>query len=104
MPKAKKWLADTFEAVGVYFFTFLGIVLSQYAPLLLKQGKIDTPFEWIRLAISAAIAFYIVATNEATGDPDGKRNNLKHRLAHSFAQGYAWNGMIGIAGQAAGAP
>jgi hypothetical protein len=104
MPRIRKWVGDLFGAIGVYIFTFLGIILSQYAPLLLKQGIIDTPFEWIRLGISGAIAFYIIASDESEGDEEGKKRNLKKRLAHAFTHGYCWNGLLGLAGQAAGAP
>ena len=97
----KKMWSYVVQTLGVYFFTFLGIVLSQYAPLLLKEGSIDTPFQWIRLGISAAIALYIVVTDETQGDAAGKAANLKKRLSTAFAHGYMWNGLMGLAGQAA---
>lgn len=102
MSRLTKAIGRFFEAFGVYLFTLIGILLSQYAPLLLKQGTIDTPFEMIRLGISAVVAFYIVATDETTDDPEGKKKNLKRRLAHAFTHGFTWNSIIGIAGQAAG--
>lgn len=102
MARMRKLLSDLIESIGVYIFTFLGILLSQYAPLLLTQGRIDTAFEWARLGISAAIAFYIVASDEGDGDAAGRARNLKKRLAHAFTHGFTWSGILGIAGQAAG--
>lgn len=95
---AWSWMDD----VAVYAATFLGVLLSQYAPLLLEHGPINTTFEWLRLAISAVIAFYIVVSGESGGDREGKRANVRRRLAAAFAHGIAWNTLVGIAGQAAG--
>jgi hypothetical protein len=94
-------LGDLFEAVGVYLFTFLGIVMSQYAPLLLQKDPIVTSMEWVRLGLSAIMALYIVARDEETGDKAGRRSHIKKRLATAFTHGYAWNGMVGLAVTAA---
>jgi hypothetical protein len=102
MKRAGRVLRGLVEAIGVYVCTLLGILLSQYAPLLLKQGQLNTTIEWARLVISAAVALYVVASDEGKGDPEGRKRNLKRRLSNAFAAGYVWNGMLGLAGQAAG--
>jgi hypothetical protein len=102
MRKAGKVFVSCLEGVGVYFCTFLGILLAQYAPLLMKQGSVDTTVEWVRLGLSAGIAFYVLAVEEGKGDEEGRRRNLKKRLCHAFTSGYAFNGLLGLAGQAVG--
>lgn len=89
-------------SVIVYMSTLLGIMLSQYAPLLLSHGKIDTAFQWIRLGISMGIAFYLMVGQEEGGDAEGKAKNFKRRIANAISHGMAWNTLMGIAGQAAG--
>jgi len=102
MKKISTIIGDILESIGVYLFTLIGIFLAQYAPLLLKSEPVDTPFQWLRLALSAGVALYIVMTDEGTGDKEGKKANLKKRLAHSLTQGYMWAGLMGMAGQVAG--
>jgi hypothetical protein len=101
MTKIEKLFTTIFGNLAVYTFTLMGILLSQYAPLLLQQGKISATVQGIRLAISAVIALYIVTTDEGHGEPDGKQKNWKRRMSHAFTQGYTWNGLLGIASQAA---
>lgn len=103
LKKFWKWVASWADDLGVYFATLCGVLISQYAPLLLKQGPISAPFEWLRLGISAIVAFYVVISDESGGDREGKRANFKRRVASAFAHGIAWNTLMGIAGQAAGA-
>jgi hypothetical protein len=102
MTKFRKLLADLFEEAGVYLFTLLGIVLSQYAPLLLQPGAINVSLGWVRFGISAGMALYLVARDEGEGDKEGRSKNLRKRLAGACAAGYMWNGIVGLAGQAQG--
>jgi hypothetical protein len=103
MPKAITILVKAFNAVAVYLATLVGILLSQYAPLLLSHARLDSTFDFVRLAISMAVAFYVVSQHESGGDEDGKKKNINRRLANAFAQGISWNTLMGIAGAAAGA-
>lgn len=89
-------------SVSVYMATLVGIILSQYAPLLLTHERLDSAFDFVRLGISAAVAFYVVANDENGGDEEGKRRNFRKRIASAFAHGVAWNSLMGIAGTAAG--
>jgi hypothetical protein len=102
MKKLSTVIGDIFEELGVYVFTLLGIMLNQYVPILLKQGTIDTPFQWIRLVVSSVLALYIVMKDESGGDPQGKKGNLRRRLAAAFSHGFMFNQMVDIVGQAAG--
>ena len=95
-------LGAIWRGAVVYLATLVGIVLSQYAPLLLSHERIDTAFDWFRLGISCLIAFYLVAGQEEGGDEEGKRKHLKRRIANALAHGIAWNSILGIAGTAAG--
>lgn len=100
--KTIKALLAAGSSLIVYLSTLLGILLSQYAPLLLSHQPISTTFQWIRLAISMAIAFYIMAGQESGGDIEGKAKNFKRRVANAMAHGISWNTIMGIAGQSAG--
>lgn len=102
MSELTKVLVSVTQDIGVYIATIIGILLAQYAPLLLKQGTIDTPFQWIRLAISAAVALYVVSSDEMQGDQEAKKANLKRRLHSAIMSGMGWSAIMGIAGQAAG--
>ena len=102
MPKLLKVAEGIISAVGVYLATLVGILLSQYAPLLLTHNRLDSTFDFVRLAISAAVAFYVVFSQEQGGDEEGKRKNVGKRLANAFSHGIAWNSIMGIAGTAAG--
>lgn len=101
MPKLKAFMESLASGFIVYFATLMGVLLSQYAPMLLTHDPITT-FSWVRLGISMAIAFYLVAGQEEGGDIDGKRKHLKRRIANALAHGISWNTIIGIAGISAG--
>ena len=100
--RLKTFLISLYTGAAVYVATLIGILLSQYAPLLLKHDRLDITFDFVRLAISAAVAFYIIAQDEGQGDPAGKKANLRKRIGNAFAHGVAWNSIMGIAGAAAG--
>jgi hypothetical protein len=102
MARVKAIVERIVGGIGVYIGTLIGILLSQYAPLLLTSSRLDSTFDWVRLAISAAVALYIVGTDESAGDPAGKAAHWRRRLGNAFAHGVAWNSIIGIAGVAAG--
>lgn len=103
MTKLLKIITGAGSSIVVYLATLLGVLLSQYAPLLISHEPISTPFEWIRLGISAAMAFYLVVGQERGGDDEGKQKNFKRRVANAISHGIAWNSVIGIAGAAASA-
>ena len=96
MTKLQKVIEDFFENVGVYICTLLGIIIAQYGPILLQPAASDVALQWTRIGFSAVIAFYLVINDEAKGDPDGKRNNLKRRLSSAFKSGMTWNVIMGI--------
>ena len=98
MPKLRAILENIASGVGVYFATFIGILLSQYAPLLLTHGQLDFVFDTVRTVISGVVAFYIVMNDEAGGDLEGKRKNLRKRIGAAFAHGVTWSTLIGIGG------
>jgi len=102
MAKIKTILNKIIGGAGVYVCTFLGIVLSQYAPFLVGSGEIGASFGWVRLGVSSLMALYLVSQDESSGDAEGKSRNLKRRLGSAFKEGFLWNSMIGLAGQAAG--
>ena len=102
MTKFKKFWSDLVQGLGIYACTLFGVLLSQYAPLLLRQGRIDSTFQWVRLAISAVVALYVVSSDETQGDQEAKKSNLKRRVHAAFMSGMGWSAIMGIAGQAAG--
>ena len=95
------------SSVLVYLATLAGIAMAQYAPKLITGEPMSTAFDWMRLAISMMVAFYLVVGQEEGGDEDelarvAKRKHLKRRIANAMAHGLGWSTIIGIAGQAAG--
>lgn len=100
----KKWLeglSTAGQSIAVYVATLLGVLLAQYAPLLLTHEKLDSAFDWVRLGISCGVALYLVAGQEEGGEETGKRAHFKRRIANALSHGIAWNTLMGIAGTAA---
>lgn len=95
-------LTGVASSAVVYFATLLGVLLAQWAPMLIDGSRPST-YSWFRLGISAAVAFYLVVGQEEGGDAEGKRRHLKRRIANAISHGIAWNAVLGIAGAAAGA-
>jgi len=89
---------------AVYAATLAGIFIAQFAPQLVSSGGISLKaYGWVRLGISALIAFYLVVGQEEGGDQAGKDAHLKRRVANALSHGIAYNAVIGIAQQAVGA-
>jgi hypothetical protein len=100
MTKFRKALTELFEGIGVYVMTFLGMMMAQYGPILMRPADTDLTLQWVRIGASAALAFAIVIQDEKTGDEEGKKANLKRRLSHAFTHGVTWNVIAGIGVQA----
>jgi len=94
-------LADDFLA---YILTIVGILLSNYLPMLRTTGTIDVSIDLWRIGISAMVALIIIGRQEAIAtDGDtakaraGRRRNFAPRMANALAQGIAWNTIVQLA-------
>lgn len=101
-----KWLKRVSigaSSVVVYLATLLGIFIAQFSPKLATgQGFSIKTYGWFQLVISVGIAFYLVVGQEEGGDDEGKKKNLKRRIANAISHGISYNAVLGIAGAAAG--
>ena len=106
MTKFKKFLsrlADIFDGFLAYVLTIVGILASNYLPLLKTGGAITFDLAWQRLALSAIVALLIIGKQEQiTGDDKerskaGRRRNFGPRMINALAQGLAWAQIMNVA-------
>lgn len=102
MTRFQHFLKHLLRDLGVYVCTLAGVLCAQYAPELLKGRQMNTAFQVVRLIGSLILTLFIVASSEVAGDQIAKQAHTGRRWAAAFTHGYTWNGLIGIAGQAAG--
>jgi hypothetical protein len=97
---------DIIDNLLAYVLTMVGIVASNYIPMIKTNGHIDFTVDVWRLGISAIVALIIVGKQE-TVSPDemgnteksraGRRKNFVPRMANAVAQGIAWNTIMQMA-------
>jgi hypothetical protein len=109
MSKIKKaWgmfvdLTDDFLA---YVLTIIGIMLSNYLPLLKTTGTIDIKADWWRMGISAMVALLIIGKQESlaideNGSTDkakeGRKKKFSIRMFNALSNGISWATLIDMA-------
>jgi hypothetical protein len=109
MAKFKKFINKFIDAVDnflAYILTIIGIVVSNYIPLLKTSGIINIEADWWRLGISAIVALMIIGRQETlVADNDGSTDKAKAgrkkkfslRMFNALSQGMAWQQLIDIA-------
>ena len=102
MGKLKKaWdkVIDIFDDFLAYLLTIIGILLSNYLPLLKTTGHIQPDLDWWRVGISAIVALMIIGKQEAlepdeTGNKskakEGRKKRFGVRMFNALSQGIAW--------------
>jgi len=89
-----------------YVLTIIGIIASNYIPLLKKQGAINISIDWWRLTISAVVALMIISRQEVITAPDdqakikareGRRKRFLLRMSNALAQGALWAQIMDMA-------
>jgi hypothetical protein len=99
MNKIKKFwvkLFDILDDVLAYILTIIGILCSNYLPLLRTNQKIDITIDWWRVALAAIVALMIIGKEESldvdeNGDTkkarEGRKKRFLMRMVNALAQG-----------------
>ena len=94
---------DVADDMLAYVLTIIGILLSNYLPMLKSTGRIDVAVDPWRIGISAVVAILIVGrqekmTPDETGNTEkaraGRRKNFGPRMVNALSQGIAWNQIV----------
>lgn len=109
MSRLKKvWnkFVDVVDDFLAYFLTIIGIMISNYIPLLKTTGTIHIETDWWRIGISAIVALMIIGRQETltideNGSTDkakaGRKKKFSLRMFNALSQGMAWAQLIDIA-------
>lgn len=109
MTKFKRFcngLFDLLDDVLAYILTIVGILCSNYLPLLKTNGHIDVQLDWWRVGLSAIVALLIIGKEEQlspdeSGSTDksrvGRKKRFTMRMINALAQGVMWSQLISIA-------
>jgi hypothetical protein len=109
MSKIKKALdkfVDVVDDFLAYFLTIVGIMISNYIPLLKTTGTIHIESDWWRIGISTVVALMIIGRQETlTADENGSTDKAKAgrkkkfslRMFNALSQGMAWQQLIDMA-------
>lgn len=94
---------DILDDFLAYALTIIGILASNYLPMLKTTGKISVEIDIWRVGIAAIVALLIVVKQEALDTNDreaskaGRKKNFGLRMANALSQGIAWNQLIQLA-------
>jgi hypothetical protein len=97
---------DVVDDFLAYILTIVGIVISNYLPLLKTTGTIHIEADWWRLGISAVVALMLIGRQEAlvadeNGSTDkakaGRKKKFSLRMFNALSQGMAWAQLIDMA-------
>jgi len=94
-----KKVVDVLDDFLAYVLTIIGILLSNYIPLLRETNIITIQMDWFRIGISAIVALMIIGKQEAlesdeTGNKtkarEGRKKRFGVRMFNALSQGIAW--------------
>lgn len=94
---------DIADDVLAYVLTIVGILLSNYVPLLKETGAMDIHIDPWRVGIASLVAILVVAKQESLDPNDhdaakaGRRRNFGQRMAAALSHGIAWNQIMQMA-------
>jgi hypothetical protein len=106
LKKAFDKFIDFVDDFLAYFLTIVGIMISNYIPLLKTTGTIHIEADWWRIGISSIVALMIIGRQETlTADEDGSTDKAKAgrkkkfslRMFNALSQGMAWAQLIDMA-------
>jgi hypothetical protein len=103
----KVWnkIFDVLDDILAYILTILGIVFSNYLPLLKSPDPINISIGWWRIALAAMVALLVIGKQEnldidESGSTDksraGRRKRFWARMMNAFAQGVMWSQIISL--------
>lgn len=97
---------DVVDDFLAYFLTIIGIMISNYIPLLKTTGTINIQADWWRIGISAVVALMIVGKQESLDTDEngstlkakeGRKKRFTIRMFNALSQGMAWQQLIDMA-------
>jgi hypothetical protein len=97
---------DVVDDFLAYILTILGIMISNYLPLLKTSGTIHIETDWWRLGISAIVALMLIGRQETlvadeNGSIDkakaGRKKKFSLRMFNALSMGMAWAQLIDMA-------
>ena len=97
---------DIVDGFLAYILTIIGIMLSNYLPLLKTTGTINIQADWWRMAISAMVALLIIGKQETLSADEngstekakaGRKKKFSLRMFNALSQGMAWAQLIDMA-------
>jgi hypothetical protein len=109
MGKLKKFwykVFDVLDDILAYILTIIGILCSNYLPLLKSNGIIDISIDWWRIGLAAVVALMIIGKQETLEidengttekSKQGRRKRFALRMINSLSQGVLWNQIIQLA-------
>ena len=109
MSKIKQFwnkLIDIVDDFLAYILTIVGIIISNYIPLLKNSGTIHIEADWWRMGISAMVALLIIGKQEAlsideNGSTDkakaGRKKKFSIRMFNALSNGISWATLIDMA-------
>jgi hypothetical protein len=103
---ARLWpkVMDVLDDVLAYILTIVGILLSNYLPVLKVTGHVDLHIDPWRVGIASLVALLVVTKQESLGGLDkeaskaGRRRNFGQRMASALSHGIAWNQIVQLGG------
>lgn len=105
----KAWdrFVDVVDDFLAYIMMMIGILASNYIPLLKTGDKIDIELGWGRIVLAGIVALLVVGKQEyipskgdtiaTTAARAGRRSNFIMRMANALAQGMMWSQIIQLA-------
>lgn len=103
MSRAWARALDVADDLAAYVLTIVGILISNYLPLLKETGAIDVRLDVWRVGIAAIVALLVVTRQEALDPADkegsrkGRRRNFSLRMANALSHGIAWDQIMQLA-------
>lgn len=100
-------IIDIVDDILAYILTIVGIMVSNYIPMLQGTDAIDIKIDPWRIALSAIVALIIIGKQEAILEQEeegktkarmGRRRRFFIRMVNALSQGMMWSQLMQIVG------
>jgi len=101
-----KKIFDLLDDFLAYLLTIIGILCSNYLPLLKTNEQIIINIDWWRFGLAAIMALLVIGKQEAldvdeSGDKikskEGRKKRFFSRMINALAQGVMWSQFMQLA-------
>jgi hypothetical protein len=108
MGKLKKFWLQLFYMLDdflAYILTIVGILCSNYLPLLKTNSRIDIAMDWWRIGLASVVALLVIGKQESldideNGSIDksrtGRKKRFTIRMINALSQGIMWATFINL--------